>query len=247
MTKIMKVLFVTTSHSTLGDTSNKTGVWLEELAAPYYVFKDAGAVVTLASPQGGPVPLDPKSQSIIIVTRTARQFLKDPEAMYFLAHATPLDEIKADDFDVVFLPGGHGALWDIAGNKALTQLLETFNNSGKPIGAIGHGVAGLLSMQNEQGELVVKGKRLTGFSDSEEKLTGLTDVVPFLLASKLLSLGALYSSGADYVSHLVADGNIITGQNPASSEEAAKRIVAWHNIIHQQNLLSKQGSVNSIA
>ena len=235
----MKVLLITTSHSKLGDTDNKTGVWLEELAAPYYLFKDAGAVVTLASPQGGPVPLDPKSQSIIIVSRIAKQFLKDPEAMSFLAHAIPLNEINADDFDVVLLPGGHGALWDIAGNKTVTQLLEAFNNSGKPIGATGHGVAGLLSVQNEQGALLVKGKRLTGFSNREELSTGLTPIVPFLVADKFLLLGAMYSSGPAYVSYVVADGNLITGQNPASAEEVAKRLVAWHSTQQQTLVMQK--------
>lgn len=242
----MKVLFLTTSHDQLGDTNNKTGVWLEDLAAPYYLFKDAGAAITLASPHGGRVPLDPKSQSIIIVTRIAKQFLKDTEAMFVLSHSISLDEVKAEDFDVVFLPGGHGALWDIAGNKTVQQLLEAFNKGGKPIGAVGHGVAGLLSMQCAEDELFVKGKRLTGFSQSEEKLAGLTDILPFILADKLLEMGALYSSGSNYLSYVVADGNLITGQNPASAEEVAKRIVAWHSIIHQQNLYIKRESVNSI-
>lgn len=224
--KSIKVLFVTTSHDTMGDTGDKTGVWLEELAAPYYVFKEVGADITVASPKGGPVPLDPKSQGIIIATRNTKRFLKDGEAMNFISDSMVLSEIKADDFDAVFLPGGHGPLWDLADNKILKQLLEAFDTDGKPIGAVCHGVVGLVSLQNDQGEFLVKGKRLTGFSNSEEESAGLTSVVPFLLETKLLSLGALYSKEANYVSYVVADGNIITGQNPASSEEVAKKIVA---------------------
>lgn len=224
--KSIKVLFVTTSHDTMGDTGDKTGVWLEELAAPYYVFKEVGADITVASPKGGQVPLDPKSQGIIIATRNTKRFLKDGEAMNFISDSMVLSEIKADDFDAVFLPGGHGPLWDLADNKILKQLLEAFDTDGKPIGAVCHGVVGLVSLQNDQGEFLVKGKRLTGFSNSEEESAGLTSVVPFLLETKLLSLGALYSKEANYVSYVVADGNIITGQNPASSEEVAKKIVA---------------------
>lgn len=224
--KSIKVLFVTTSHDRMGDTNDKTGVWLEELAAPYYVFKDAGAAVTVASPNGGSVPIDPKSQSVIVATRSTKRFLKDAEAMNFLSYSIPLGEVNADDFDLVFLPGGHGPLWDIAGNKIVKQLLEAFNNENKPIGSVCHGVVGLLSLQNDKGELLVKGKQLTGFSNSEEKSTGLTGVVPFSLETKLLSLGALYSKGVDYVNYVVVDGNIITGQNPASSEEVAKKMVA---------------------
>jgi putative intracellular protease/amidase len=225
--KSMKVLFVTTSHDKMGDTGNKTGVWLEELAAPYYVFKEAGADISVASPKGGPVPLDPKSMAIILATRNTKRFLKDIEAMSFVAHSMLLSAIKADEFDVVFLPGGHGPLWDLANNETLKQLLEAFHRNGKPIAAVCHGVVGLVSLQNDKGEPLVKGKQLTGFSNSEEESAGLTKVVPFLLETRLLSLGALYSKGANYVSHVVADGNIITGQNPASSEEVAKKMVAF--------------------
>jgi putative intracellular protease/amidase len=221
----MKVLFVTTSHDKMGDTGDKTGVWLEELAAPYYAFKEISADITLASPGGGQVPLDPKSQAIIIATRNTKRFLKDAEAMNFLAHSMLLSSIKADDFDVVFLPGGHGPLWDLANNVLLKQLLEDFDRNDKPIGGVSHGVVALISLQNDNGECLVKGKQLTGFSNSEEESSGLTRVVPFLLETKLLSLGALYSKGSDYVSHVVADGNIITGQNSASSEEVAKKII----------------------
>jgi len=229
----MKVLFVTTSHDKMGDTGDKTGVWLEELAAPYYVFKEAGADITVASPKGGQVPLDPKSLAIILATRNTKRFLKDIEAMNFLAHSMLLSAIKADDFDVVFLPGGHGPLWDLANNEILKQLLEAFHRNDKPIGAVCHGVVGLVSLQNDIGEPLVKGKQLTGFSNSEEKSAGLTSVVPFLLETKLLSLGALYSKGPDYVSHVVTEGNIFTGQNPASSEDVAKKMVALMKYYNQ--------------
>jgi putative intracellular protease/amidase len=221
----LKALFVTTSNDKMGDTVYKTGVWLEELSAPYYVFKEAGIDVTLASPNGGQVPLDPKSQSIILASRTSKRFLKDVEAMNFLSHSSMLSAINAADFDVVFLPGGHGLLWDLLDNKILKQLLETFDSSHKPIGAVCHGVAALVALQNDQGAYLVNGKQLTGCSNSEEESAGLTSVVPFLLETKLLSLGALYSKGANYVSHVVADGHFITGQNPASSEDVAKQMV----------------------
>ena len=225
--KSKKVLFVTTSHDKMGDTAIRTGVWLEELAAPYYVFKDAGADVVIASPNGGRVPLDPKSESIIMATRATKRFLKDEEAMNFLSDSVLLEEVNADDFDVVFLPGGHGAMWDIAGNKSVRQLLEAFNSENKPIGSVCHGVVGLLSLQNGSGEHLVKGKLLTGFSNSEEESAGLSGIVPFLLETRLLSFGALYSKAANYVNHVVIDGNIITGQNPASSEDVAKKVLAF--------------------
>jgi len=221
-----KVLFITTSHDKLGDTSGKTGIWLEELAAPYYIFKDAGAQLTVASPNGGLIPMDPKSQSIMVVTRNTRRFLKDEEAMNFLSNSIPLAEIKSDDFDVVFITGGHGSMWDLSNNNVLKQLLEGFNHQHKPIASVCHGVVGLLTLQDERGELLVKGKQLTCFSNSEEESAGLTKVVPFLLESEFRSAGVSYSKGPDYVSHVMTDGNLITGQNAASSEEVAKKIVA---------------------
>jgi len=223
--KFAKVLFITTSHSKIADTSEETGVWLEELAAPYYIFKDAGADLTLASPGGGKVPLDPKSQSIILATFTTKRFLRDQEAMNFLSNAIPLEEVNDDDFDVIFLPGGYGLMWDLADSKKVGQLLKAFYGTNKPIGAISHGVTCLLSLKNNQGESLVKGKQLTGISNSEENLSGLKGVTPFLLETRLLSLDALYSKGEDYVSHVVEDGNIVTGQNPASSKEVAQKII----------------------
>lgn len=222
----IKVLFVTSSHDKLGDTRYRTGVWLEELAAPYYIFKEAGFELTIASPAGGPVPLDPKSESIIMATQRTKRFLKDEEAMTFLSHSMTLEEVRAEDFDAVFLPGGHGPMWDIAGNKTVKLLLEAFNSENKPIATVCHGVAGLLALQSDNGEPLIKDKHLTGFSNREEESAGLDKIVPFLLETQLISLGALYTKGANYVSHVVVDGNIITGQNPASSEELAKKIVA---------------------
>jgi len=223
--KSTKVLFIATSHDKMADTTEKTGVGLEELAAPYYIFKEAGADLTLASPGGGRVPLDPKSQSIILATSSTKRFLKDEEAMNFLYNAIPLEEVDDGDFDVIFLPGGYGLMWDLADSKKVRQLLEAFHNKDKPIGATSHGIACLLSLKNNKGETLIKGKQLTGISNSEENLSGLKDVTPFLLESKLLSLGALYSKGENYVSHVVEDGNIITGQNPASSKGVAQKII----------------------
>lgn len=225
----MKVLFVATSHDTLGDTGRNTGVWLEELATPYYEFKAAGAVITIASPNGGTVPLDPKSQSIILATPNTKRFLKDEEAMNILSDSILLENAEAINFDLVFVAGGHGTMWDLAGNKQVKKLLEAFNNQNKPIAAVCHGVVSLLSLQNSMGELLIKGKRVTGFSNSEEESAGLSKVVPFLLETQLVSVGAIYSKGTDHTSYVVADGNIITGQNPASSGEVAKIITSWIN------------------
>jgi putative intracellular protease/amidase len=220
-----KVLFITTSHDKMADTDEKTGVWLEELAAPYYIFKEAGADITLASPEGGKVPLDPKSQAIILATLSTKRFLKDDEAMNFLSTAIPLEKVKDSDFDVIFLPGGYGLMWDLADNKKVRQLLEVFWGKNKPIGATSHGIACLLSLKNNKGEALIKGKQLTGIRNSEQNLSRLKDITPFLLESRVLSLGALYSKGEDYVSHVVKDGNIVTGQNPASSRGVAQKII----------------------
>ena len=220
-----KILFIATSHDKMADTAEKTGVWLEEFADPYYIFKEAGASITLASPGGGRVPLDPKSQSIILATFNTKRFLKDEEAMNFLSNAMPLENVSDDDFDVIFLPGGYGLMWDLADSKKVRQLLEAFYSKNKPIGATSHGIACLLSLKNNKGEDLIKGKQLTGISNSEENLSRSKDVTPFLLETELLSIGALYSKGENYVSHVVEDGNIITGQNPASSKGVAQKIV----------------------
>ncbi len=223
--KSLKVLFITTSYDMLGDTNDKTGAWLETIADPYYIFKEAGAELTIASPLGGQIPLDPKSESIMVATKSTKRFLKDPEAMDFLAHSSLVEEMSANDYDVLFVAGGHGALWDIASSILVKQLIEAFNNESKPIAFISHGVAALLSVQNKNGELLVKAKELTGFSNNEEISAGLNGKVPFLLETELVALGAVFSHGLNYVSHVVKHNNLVTGQNPASSEGAAKAIL----------------------
>jgi putative intracellular protease/amidase len=227
----MRILFVATSHDEMGNTGKKTGVWLEEIAVPYYIFKNAGFEMAIASPKGGEVPLDPRSQSIIAATNSSRRFLKDADAMNFLYGSSLISTVSANDFDMVFLPGGHGPLWDLADHAPLKVLIEAFHHQNKTIAAICHGVAGLLSAQDAHGEYLIKGRKLTGFSNNEEKLSGLTEVVPYLLESRLVALGASYSKGEDYSSYVVCDGNFITGQNPASSGEIAKKLV----ILLQQN------------
>jgi putative intracellular protease/amidase len=178
--KSTKILIIATSRENLGNSGEKTGIWLEELAAPYYIFKEAGADITLASPIGGLVPLDPKDQSIMVATRNTKRFLKDEGAMNLLFQSVPLEDVSADDFDGVFLTGGHGAMWDIEGNKIGKRLLEAFNNDNKPIGCVGHGAVGLLSLQNEAEEPLIKGKQLTAFSNSEEESAGLTGLYLFV-------------------------------------------------------------------
>jgi putative intracellular protease/amidase len=221
----VKILIIATSHQQLGDTGRKTGSWLESLAIPYYIFKDAGAIITFASPLGGPLPLDPKSESIIASNSTIRRFQKDREVISDLSHSIPLDTLKAEDFDMVLLPGGHGPMWDFPDNDSLGQLLADFNRQNKPVGLISHGVSALVSLKNELGEPFVKGRHLTAYSNSEEQVAGLTGVIPFSLESKLISLGAFYTKGADYTPFAITDGNIISGQNPASSSEVGKRML----------------------
>ncbi|MFI5187792.1 MAG: type 1 glutamine amidotransferase domain-containing protein [Chitinophagales bacterium] len=240
--KSTKVLFIATSHDKMGDTDEKTGVWLEELAVPYYVFKDAGAEVTLASPNGGLVPLDPKSQSIILATFGTKRFLKDEEAMSFLSHSMPLNDVRADDFDVVFVPGGYGLMWDLADNKIVSQLMNVFISKNKLIGAVCQGVACLLSLKNNDGEFLITGKQVTSFSNREEESSGLATVIPFLLETKLLSLGALYSKEENFVSHVVTDGNIVTGQNAASSKGVAQKIAT---LIQHKIFLNKLQPANN--
>jgi putative intracellular protease/amidase len=220
-----KILIIATSHEPLGDTGRKTGLWLEELAVPYYIFNEAGATHTLASPKGGPVPVDRKSESIIVANTSTRRFQKDPEALSELSLSIPLHTLKADDFDMVYLTGGHGPLWDFPGNESLKSLLEDFDRQGKIIGAVCHGVAALLSMKTAQGEPFVKGRQVTAFSDTEERISGLTDTVPFSLESSLVAMGAVYSKGPDFDSRIVIDGNLITGQNSASSKDLAKMLL----------------------
>ena len=234
--KSLQVLIVTTSHKSLGDRSPDTGLWLQELAGPYYVFKDAGECITITSPLGGPVPIDAKSESRDVITESITRFKMDEQALFQLAHSLPLNEVKAEHFDLIFITGGHGAMLDLANNKILKNLLEAFNSMGKPIGAVGSGVVGIVALQNVDGTPFVKDKKLTAYSNAEVQLEGLTYLVPFLLESQLLSLGAFYSRSPDYKSHVVTDGNLVTGQNPASSVDTAKAVksIACNAIIPQK-------------
>jgi putative intracellular protease/amidase len=224
--KSIKALFIVTSHDNVANSDEITGVWLEEIATPYYVFTEAGADITIASMDGGAIPLDPHSLSIIVATRQTKRFLGDVMAMEFLASSIKLQEARAIDYDVVFITGAHGAMYDLADNRIVKQLLENFNIGNKPIASVCYGVVGLVSLQDAHGELLVKGRKLTCFSNSEEKSARLPGIAPFILETKLVSLGAFYSKGPDYTSHVVVDGNIITGQNPASAEDVAKVLLA---------------------
>lgn len=221
----MKILIVLTSHDQLGDTGKQTGFWLEEFAAPYYVFKDAGAEIVLASPKGGQPPLDPKSDDPDAQTEMTRRFDGDGEAQSLLANTYKLDEISAADFDAVFYPGGHGPLWDLSSSSASIALIEAFAKAGKPVAAVCHAPAVLVEARGPDGSPLVKGKRVTGFTNSEEEAVQLTDVVPFLLEDKLKEIGGSYSKGPDWSSYVLVDGRLITGQNPASSEEAARELL----------------------
>ena len=221
----MNILMVLTSHDKLGDTGKKTGFWLEEFAAPYYAFLDAGVNITLASPAGGQPPLDPSSDTPDAQTKDTKRFKEDNEAQERLANTKKLAEVKAEDFDSVFYPGGHGPLWDLAVDKNSIELIETFVKQDKPVAFVCHSPAALKNVKID-GEYLVKGKKVTGFSNTEEEGVQLTDVVPFLLEDALKDHGGHYEKGTDWESYVVEDGLLITGQNPASSEEAAKRLLA---------------------
>jgi len=219
------ILMVLTSHSELGDTGKKTGFWLEEFAAPYYVFKDAGAEVTLASPQGGQPPLDPKSDAPDAQTDATRRFKGDAAAQAHLASTMKLSEVNAAQFDAVFYPGGHGPLWDLAYDTQSIALIEATLAAGKPLAAVCHAPGVLRGVKAVDGTPLVRGKNVTGFTNGEEAAAGLTDVVPFLVENMLMSHGGLYTKQADWQPHVVTDGLLITGQNPASSEPAAQALL----------------------
>ena len=220
----MNILMVLTSHDRLGDTGKKTGFWLEEFAAPYYAFLDAGANVTLASPAGGQPPLDPSSDTEDTQTKDTKRFKDDKEAQEHLANTKKLADMKVEDFDSVFYPGGHGPLWDLAVDKNSIELIENFVKQDKPVAFVCHAPGALKSVKVD-GEYLVKGKTVTGFTNSEEEAAGLTDVVPFLVEDVLKANGGNYKKAADWEEFVVEDGLLITGQNPASSEEAAKRLI----------------------
>lgn len=221
----MKILIVLTSHDKLGDTGKSTGFWLEEFAAPYYVFKDAGAEIVLASPKGGQPPLDPKSDAPDAQTEMTKRFKNDAEGQALLANTHKLDEVSAEDFDAVFYPGGHGPLWDLTGNAKSIALIESFIQARKPVAAVCHAPAALVQVRGADGEYLVKGKQVTGFTNTEEEGVQLTEVVPFLLEDKLKEIGGDYSKGPDWASYVRVDGLLVTGQNPASSEEAARELL----------------------
>lgn len=221
----MKILMVLTSHDKLGNSGEKTGFWLEEFAAPYYVFKDAGATITLASPLGGQPPLDPKSDDPAAQTAATQRFRSDPPAQAELASTLELARIAAADFDAVFYPGGHGPLWDLAEDAASIALIEAMLAAGKPVAAVCHAPAVWRHPRSADGRPVVHGKAVTGFANSEEEAVGLTAIVPFLVEDMLKENGGRYSKTADWHPYVVADGLLISGQNPASSEPAAKALL----------------------
>ncbi|WP_295798333.1 type 1 glutamine amidotransferase domain-containing protein [uncultured Microbulbifer sp.] len=221
----MKILMVLTSHDQLGDTGKKTGFWLEEFAAPYYVFVDAGAQVTLASPKGGQPPLDPKSDVEDAQTDATRRFRDDPLAQQALANTIKLGEVDAEGFDALFYPGGHGPLWDLAEDRQSVALIHGFYRDNRPVAAVCHAPAVFKHAVDEAGEPLVKGKRVTGFSNSEEDGVELTDIVPFLVEDMLKEKGGNYSKGDDWQEYICTDGLLVTGQNPASSEACAKALL----------------------
>ena len=221
----MKILIVLTSHSELGNTGKKTGFWIEEFAAPYYTLKDAGAEITLASPKGGQPPIDPKSEEPGSQTAATRRFDGDAALKNLLAHTEILADVAAEDYDAVFYPGGHGPLWDLTIDDDSIALISDFLAAKKPVAAICHAPAVLLNVKDQNGDPLVKGKKVTGFTNTEEAAVGLTEVVPFLLEDELKNEGGEYSKKEDWASYVVQDGLLITGQNPGSSEAVAERLL----------------------
>lgn len=221
----MKVLMVLTSHDQLGNTGRKTGFWLEELAAPYYAFRDAGAEITLASPKGGQPPLDPKSDEPSFQTDLTRRFNTDETAKAQLANTVQLNSVKQEDFDTVFYPGGHGPMWDLAEDPHSIKLIESFAGAGKTIALVCHAPGVLHRVKNPDGTPFVAGRTVTGFTNGEEEAVGLTKIVPFLVEDEMLKLGAIFSKVKDWGVYTVVDGRLITGQNPASSGPAAVLLI----------------------
>ncbi len=219
-----KVLFVLTSHDELGDTGEKTGFWIEEFAAPYYNLLDKGVKITVASPKGGKAPIDPRSKAEASQTEATKRFNKDKSAQEIINTTVKLEEVEAEDFDAVFYPGGHGPLWDLAEDKTSIALIETFNEQEKPIAFVCHAPGILKDVKNAEGEPLVKGKNVTGFTNTEEEAVQLTNVVPFLVEDMLKENGGIFSKAANWNVHVVKDGNLITGQNPASSNKVADKL-----------------------
>lgn len=221
----MRILIVLTSHDRVGDTGKKTGFWLEELAAPYYVLKDAGAAITLASPKGGQPPLDPKSDLPENQTELTKRFRTDTAAQAELANTKKLADVLAADFDAVFYPGGHGPMWDMPNNTTSIALIEAFVKADKPVGAVCHAPVAFVNVRGKDGEDLVKGKRVTGFTNAEEEAVGLSAVVPFLLEDRLKERGGIYSKAANWAPYVQVDGNLVTGQNSASSGPGAEELL----------------------
>jgi len=221
----MKILMVLTSHEQLGNTGKKTGFWLEEFAAPYYLLTDAGAAITLASPKGGQPPLDPKSDLPENQTEFTKRFRADTAAQTALANTKKLTNVSAHDFDAVFYPGGHGPMWDMPDNPTSIALLEAFVKADKPVGAVCHAPVALVNVRGKNGDYLVKGKRVTGFTNSEEEAVGLTNVVPFLLEDRLKERGGIYSQATNWAPYVQVDGKLVTGQNPASSRPGAEALL----------------------
>lgn len=221
----MKILMVLTSHDQMGDTGHKTGFWLEEFTAPYYVFRDAGADITIASPKGGKPPVDPNSEADDALTDSTRRFQEDAQAKEALASTKKLGDVDMNEFDAVFYPGGHGPLWDLVNDKASIALIKAAYEQDKVISAVCHAPAVFKHVEIKPGQNLVGGRQVTGFSNSEEEAVGLASIVPFLLEDMLKDNTATYSKGDDWAPHIVVDGKLITGQNPASSEGTAKAVV----------------------
>ncbi len=222
----MKILFVLTSHDQMGDTGKKTGFWVEEFAAPYYALLDKGAEITVATPKGGQAPIDPSSDTEDAQTKDTKRFKEDKEAQEIIANTKVLADVNANDFDAVFYPGGHGPLWDLANDATSIKLIETFNEQEKPIAFVCHAPAALKRVSGTDGNPLVKGKKVTGFTNSEEEAVQLTEIVPFLVEDMLQENGGIYSKKEDWAAYAVQDGNLITGQNPASSELVAEKLLA---------------------
>jgi putative intracellular protease/amidase len=225
----MKILMVLTSHDVLGNTGRKTGFWLEEFAAPYYVFRDAGVDLTLASPRGGQSPIDPKSDLPENQTPAMARFKEDPIAQRALANTVKLEGMRAEEFDTIFFPGGHGPMWDVVDNVDAIALIESFYNAGKPVAAVCHSSA-VFRRVMDKGTHLVKGKRVTGFTNGEEEEVGLTKVVPFLVEDELMRAGAIFEKVANWQPHAIVDGRVITGQNPASSTLAAHALLKYMKV-----------------
>jgi putative intracellular protease/amidase len=222
-----KILLLTTSHDKMGGTDHKTGSWVEEVAAPYYILSDGGVDVTIASVNGGVVPFDPNSlKADAVAGEPAQRFLKDTVAQAAIQVTPSLGSLDPDEFDGIFLPGGHGVMWDLPENDVLASWLKKYDSEGKVIAAVCHGPAGLVGAKREDGQALVAGRKVTGFTDAEEKAVGLDHVVPFMLESRLRALGGVFESGANFTPHAVQDGHLITGQNPMSSELVGEKILA---------------------